>query len=585
MTANELRRKYFSFFEKRGHVVIPSAPLIPENDPTVLFTTAGMHPLIPYLLGEVHPAGKRLVDVQVCLRTDDIDQVGDSFHHTFFEMLGNWSLGDYWKEESISWSYEFLTRELDLDPEKIWVTCFAGDKDAPKDEESAKIWKKLGIAERKILFLGKKENWWGPVGELGPCGPDTEIFYEVSKVSCGQNCRPGDGCGRFFEIWNNVFMEYNKTKEGEYLQLKQRNVDTGMGVDRTTAIVSGLSDDYRVEDLWGPIIKTIEGISQKSYEDNARPQRIIADHLRAAVFIVSEDVMPSNKERGYILRRLIRRAVRFGKVLKIEKPFLDPVVEAVIDTYKELYPYLEKDRKRIKEIISEEEKKFSLALDRGLREIERHKRLDAKTAFFLYETYGFPLELIEEIANEKGQRIDKDIFEEEFRKHQQLSRTTSSGMFKGGLADHSEEVKKLHTATHLLHAALRKILGSHVQQKGSNITAERLRFDFSHPRKLSDQEIREVEDLVNQQIKKGLPVSFEIKTKEEALKEGALAFFAHKYGRKVKVYTIGLNSNDWFSKEICGGPHVSNTSEIGGVKIIKETSAGLGVRRIYAVTA
>ncbi len=587
MKAKVLKQKYLNFFKKRGHAIIPSVPLVPENDPTVLFITAGMHPLVPFLLGEPHPAGKRLVNNQVCLRTNDIDEVGDTTHHTFFEMLGNWSLGDYWKSQAIEWSYEFLTIELRLEPNRIWVTCFEGDRDAPKDTESAEIWMKLGIPKNRIFFYGKKENWWGPAGKTGPCGPDTEMFYDVTGKSHGSDCKPGDNCGRFFEIWNDVFMQYNKTKDGKYQALKQKNVDTGMGVERTVAVLSGFDDDYKVPDLWGKIMLAIETSTKTKYEGNEKAHRIIADHVRAATFAIADGVVPSNKDRGYVIRRLIRRAVRFGKVLGVERPYLVQVSKAVKEIYKDDYPEVEKKWSNIKEAFEEEESKFLSTLARGLKEIEKLGDLDGKKAFFLYETYGFPLELTEEIAKERKQKVDKKVFEQEFEKHRKLSRTASAGMFKGGLADHSEEVKKLHTATHLLHTALRKLLGEHVTQKGSNITSERLRFDFSHQEKLSDEEVKKVEKLINKQIKKDLPVTFETKTLREALDEGALAFFEEKYDQKVKVYTIGDPSASSglppFSREVCGGPHVSRTSEIGSVKIKKQEKVGTGIMRIYAV--
>ena len=584
MRAQVLKERYLKFFKDRGHAVIPSAPLVPEHDPTVLFTTAGMHPLVPYLLGEPHPEGKRLTSVQKSFRTNDVDEVGDTTHHTFFEMLGNWSLGDYWKKEAIEWSYEFLTKELNLDSKRIWVTCFKGDKDAPRDEESADIWMKVGIPKGRIFFHGKEDNWWGPAGETGPCGPDTEMFYDVTQKPHGKNCKPGDNCGRFFEVWNDVFMQYNKTKDGKYEPLKQKNVDTGMGVERTTAVLSGLDDDYKVEDLWGEIRGSIENETETKYEGNERAHRVIADHIRAATFVISDGVIPSNKERGYVLRRLIRRAVRFGKVLNVNKPFVSKISRAVIKTYKDDYPELGRNKDIINEVLQEEEQRFLATLSRGLTQIEKIGKLDGKKAFFLYESYGFPLELTEEIAKEKGQKIDKQIFEKEFEKHRQLSRTASAGMFKGGLADTKEETKKLHTATHLLQAALREVLGSHVQQKGSNITAERLRFDFSHPEKLENEEIKKVEKLINEQIKKDLLVSAESKTLKEAKEEGALAFFGEKYDQKVKVHTIGSSTGSrWFSKEVCGGPHVGRTSEIGRVRIKKQEKIGSNLIRVYAV--
>ncbi len=583
MTAKDLKQKFLNFFKEKGHEIIPSAPLVPENDPTVLFTTAGMHPLVPYLLGEPHPAGKRLASLQKSFRTVDIDEVGDTSHHTFFEMLGNWSLGDYWKKEAIEWSYEFFVNVLSLDPKRLWVACFGGDSDAPKDAESAEIWRSLGISDSRIFFYGKKDNWWGPAGETGPCGPDTEMFYDTTGKTHGKNCKPGDNCGRFFEIWNDVFMEYYKTKEGKFEPLKQKNVDTGMGVERTTAVLSGLDDDYKVEDLWGDILSAIQAETKTKYEGNEKAHRIIADHLRAATFLISDGVVPSNKERGYVLRRLIRRAVRYGRLLGVREPFSTQILSAVIKNYKENYPDLETNIGNIQAVVKEEEEKFFTTLERGLREIDKLGKLDGKNAFFLYETYGFPLELTEEIAKEQGQKIDKGVFEKEFENHKKLSRTASSGMFKGGLADHSEEVKKLHTVTHLLHAALRKVLGEKVEQKGSNITAERLRLDFSHPKKLTESEIKKVQDLINEQVKRNLPVTFETKTLKEALDAGALAFFGEKYGERVKVYTIGDPNGEWFSKEVCGGPHVKSTGEIGRVRIKKQEKIGAGLMRIYAI--
>jgi len=556
MKAKDLKKKYLDFFKERGHAVIPSASLVPENDPTVLFTTAGMHPLIPYLLGEPHPEGKRLANFQRCLRTGDIDEVGDKNHHTFFEMLGNWSLGDYWKKEQIGWSYEFLVKELGLEPKRLWVTCFAGDKDAPRDTESADVWKNLGIPDERILFYGKENNWWGPAGETGPAGPDTEIFYDTTGKSHGPNCRPEDNCDRFFEIWNDVFMQYNKTKEGKYEPLEQKNVDTGMGVERTAAVLSGFDDNYKVPDLWRDILLAIKVSTNTDYKGNEKAQRIIADHVRAATFVISDGVTPSNKERGYVLRRLIRRAVRFGRVLGVKEPFIAKISEAVIKSYKDDYPGLEERRGVIEEVLKGEETRFILTLERGLKEIGKHPVLDGKMAFLLYETYGFPLELTEEIAEEKGQKIDKKVFEKEFEKHKKKSRSASAGMFKGGLADHSKEVIKLHTATHLLHWALREVLGKGVHQEGSNIKKERLRFDFSHKQKLTEEEIKKVEKLINEKVKEDLPVHKSVEDKEKALKSGALAFFRETYPEKVTVYTIGKDpKKNWISKELCGGPH------------------------------
>jgi alanyl-tRNA synthetase len=584
VTARELKQKYLDFFEARGHAVIPSAPLVPENDPTVLFTTAGMHPLVPYLLGEPHPQGKRLASVQKSFRTVDINEVGDTSHHTFFEMLGNWSLGDYWKKQAIEWSYEFLTKELALDPKRLWVTCFSGDRDAPKDNQSATVWKSLGIPDNRIFFYGKEDNWWGPAGETGPCGPDTEMFYDTTGKPHDGNCVPGDNCGRFFEIWNDVFMQYNKTKEGKYEPLRQKNVDTGMGVDRTVAVLSGLDDDYKVPGLWGEILASIENATKSKYEGNEKAHRVIADHIRAATFVIADGVVPGNKERGYVLRRLIRRAIRYGRVLGLEKPFITEISTSVIKSYKDGYPELEEKSGQIKEILSDEESKFLATISKGLSEIEKLESLDGKKAFFLYESYGFPLELTEEIAQDRGQKINKKQFESEFEKHKEKSRTASAGMFKGGLADASKEVIRLHTATHLLHWALRKVLGESVTQQGSNITKERLRFDFSHKQKLTDDEIKKVEILINQKVNENLPVHKSIEEKDEAMKSGALAFFKETYPEKVSVYTIGKDpKKDWLSKELCGGPHVKRTGEIGRVKIKKQDKIGSGLIRIYAV--
>jgi len=598
MTSHELRKKYIEFFKNKGHKEIPSAPLVPENDPTVLFTTAGMHPLVPFLLGEPHPSGKRLVNFQKCVRTGDIDEVGDAFHHTFFEMLGNWSLGDYFKKEAISFSYEFLTKELGLDVNRLHVTCFAGDKDVPKDTESAEIWESLGIPRERIYFLGKKENFWGPVGESGPCGPDTEMHYDITQKPCGPNCNPSDNCGRFSEIWNDVFMEYNKTKDGKYEPLKQKNVDTGMGLERALAVVNNQDDNYQA-DLFLPIIQKIEEISGKKYDEYKRDFRVIADHIKATAFIISDHVIPSNQGHGYILRRLIRRAARKGKALKINHMFTHMLIDTVINIYSQQYPKLKEQSSLIKDVVAKEEEKFQIPLD-GIE----HFRIDLEAAkehglnkkikdismisspgvvsgayvYEMFQTYGVPSDLSIEVIKELGLQFNQAEYDEAFKKHQELSRTASAGMFKGGLADHSEEVTKYHTATHLLHASLRQILGDHVQQKGSNLTAERLRFDFSQPEKLSEDQIKQVEDLVNEKIKENLAVTSEVMDKEAALKSGALAFFGDKYGDKVTVYSVGN-----FSREICGGPHVKSTEELGNFKIIKEESAGAGIRRIYAV--
>ncbi|MGB9911436.1 MAG: alanine--tRNA ligase [Microgenomates group bacterium] len=580
MNSSWLRKKFLDFFIKKGHKVLPNLPLVPENDPTTLFISAGMQPLVPYLLGEPHPLGKRLCSLQRCLRTNDIEKIGDTSHLTFFEMLGNWSLGDYWKEEALSWSYEFLTKVLNLDPKRLYVTIFAGDENAPKDEEAEKIWQKLGIPSSRIFPLGKEDNWW-EAGETGPGGPDSEIFYDTGKSPCGIYCRPGDGCGRFFEVWNNVFMEYNRKPDGTYEKLKQKNVDTGMGVERTGVVLQDKEDVFQI-DVFLPLIEEIEQLSKKRYFENQKSFRIVADHLRAAVFLIADGVLPANIEQGYVLRRLIRRAIRFGKKLDLKEGFSSKIGKAVIATMKEEYPELKNKEESIDQVLTTEEEKFYRLLEKGLRQIEKYSTLDGKIAFWLYETYGIPLEMTEEIAQERGQVIDKEVFEREFRKHQEISRQGGVKKFKGGLADHSPEVIKLHTATHLLQAALRLVLGTHIRQVGSNITPQRLRFDFIHPQPLTKEEIKKVEEIINQKIKENLPVTMKITTLSEAKKEGALAFFGDRYSEKVKVYTIGEEGN-YFSKEVCGGPHVNSTGEIGGVKIVKEESAGAGKRRIYAV--
>jgi len=583
MTAWELKRKFLDFFVKKEHKVLPNLPLVPENDPTTLFISAGMQPLVPYLLGEPHPLGKRLCSIQRCLRTGDIEGVGDVFHLTFFEMLGNWSLGDYWKKESLSWSYEFLTKVLGLDPRRFHVTIFAGDKNAPKDEESEKIWLSLGIPPQRIYLLPKEDNWW-EAGATGPGGPDSEIFYDTRKPPCGSNCRPGDGCGRFFEMWNNVFMEYNRKPDGTYEKLKQKNVDTGMGVERTSVILQGKTDVFQT-DIFAPIVEKIEEISKKKYSSNQRPIRIIADHLRAATFLIADGVLPSNIEQGYVLRRLVRRAIRFGRNLGLQEGFTPKVSQKVVEVMGEEYKELKEKKELIFQVLEEEEKKFYCLLERGLKEAEKYSILDGKIAFWLYETYGIPLEMTEEIAQERGQKIDKKIFEEEFKRHQEVSRQSTKKKFTGGLANHSLVVTKLHTVTHLLQAALRMILGSHIKQVGSNITPERLRFDFTHPQPLTSQQIYQVEEIINQKIKENLPVKMKIMSLREARNKGALAFFGEKYGERVKVYFIGPKKigEKPFSVEVCGGPHVNFTGEIGSVKIVKEEGVGVGKRRIYAI--
>jgi len=598
MTPNQLRKAYLDFFSQKGHAVIPSASLVPENDPTVLFTTAGMHPLVPYLLSEPHPAGKRLTSAQKCIRTGDIDEVGDKTHHTFFEMLGNWSLGDYFKKEAIEWSFEFLTKALCLPLDKLAFTVFDGEEGIPRDDESAEIWKSLGVSEKRVAFLGREDNWWGPAGQTGPCGPDTEMFFWVGAESAPEVFDPKDK--RWVEIWNDVFMQYNKNKEGKYELLTKPNVDTGMGLERTLAVLNGLDDNYRTELFW-PIIKKIEGLSGKKYGEKSdseyinedkqcwvdvrRQFRIVADHARAATMMINDGVLPSNKDRGYILRRLIRRAVSYGQALGIEKNFLAEVATVVVADLGQVYPELIKNAPCIYEALAIEEEKFSKTLVKGLREFEKMFKSDSKIdggeAFILYSTYGFPLELTEELAKERGQQINREQFAAEFKKHQDLSRSGAEQKFAGGLADHSEETTKLHTATHLLQAALRQALGPQVFQRGSNITVERLRFDFSYPEKLTNEQLAEVETIVNRAIQEKLPVVCETLDLVEAKAAGALGVFENKYeklGGKVKVYSIGS-----VSSEVCGGPHVENTSDLGHFKIIKEEAVAAGIRRIKAI--
>jgi len=597
ITAKELREKYFAFFKEKGHSIISSASLVPENDPTVLFTTAGMHPLVPYLMGEKHPGGKRVASAQKCVRTDDIDEVGDAVHHTFFEMLGNWSFGDYFKEDAIRWSWEFLIDKkwLGIDKNRLAISIFAGDDDAPLDEESKKIWLSLGVAEERIAALPKKNNWWGPAGQTGPCGPDTEMFYWSGE---GEAPAKFDGQDdHWVEIWNDVFMQYNKQADGSFEPLKQQNVDTGMGMERTLAVLNGLNDNYRTELFW-PIIEKIEELSGKKYFEYAKEMRIIADHVKASVFMIADGVVPSNTLQGYVVRRLLRRAIRYGRTLGITGNFTADLGSEVtfMETYGEVYKEIKEKKKFIKEQFEQEEAKFSNTLERGLEKfneiLEEYvngelftRWLMSSAVFDLYQTYGFPFEMIKEIAKEKGLEVDeisfKDAelkFQEEMKKHQELSRTASAGQFKGGLADHGEAAIKYHTATHLLHAGLHHVLGEHATQKGSNITAERLRFDFVHPQKMTDEEIRKVEDFVNNAIERDLSVSCEEMSVKEAKDTGAMGLFEGKYGDKVKVYSIGD-----ISREICGGPHVTRTGALGKFKIIKEESASSGVRRIKAV--
>ena len=616
MTPQTIRQTFLDFFRSKGHVVIPSASLIPENDPTVLFTTAGMHPLVPYLLGERHPEGKRLASAQKCVRTDDIDEVGDNRHLTFFEMLGNWSFGDYFKQEAIAWSFEFLTGDagLKLDPQRLFVTVFEGDADAPRDDESIAIWQAqfemrgiaadVGVAERDELARGtsgpriysypKKKNWWGPAGTTGPCGPDTEMFYDTGKphdLAFGPLCHPNCDCGRFVEIWNDVFMQYDKQADGTFKPLAQKNVDTGMGFERISAIVAGVPTVFDT-DLFKNLFTKIAELSGKTYgsdPDTDRSFRVIADHVRASAFIIGDvhAVVPSNVGQGYIVRRLLRRAMREGRKLGMGNAFLEPLALTVIGDYGADYQELETNGARILSEMKKEEEKFGRTLEKGLFELEkmlaRAPAITGEQAFTLFSTYGFPIELTEELLKERGVTVDRSVFEIEFKKHQELSRTASAGAFKGGLADHSGETTRLHTATHLLHAALRKVLGEHVAQKGSNITEERLRFDFSHPDKMTPEQIGAVEDLVNGVIKQDLPVTLQEMTVEEAKMSGAIGLFDAKYGNKVKVYTAGDPNGVFFSKEICGGPHVEHTGELGSFKILKEEAVAAGVRRIKAV--
>ena len=582
MKAIEIRTKYLKYFEKHGHKIIPSAPLIPENDPSVLFTTAGMQPLVPYLLGEKHPEGKRITDYQKCLRTNDIDEVGDNRHLTFFEMLGNWSLGDYFKKESVQMSFEFLTKELGIPAEKLSVTCFAGDEDAPRDEFTAQCWRDAGIPEDRIYFYGKDDNWW-IAGEEGPCGPDTEMFYDTGKPACSENCQPSCDCGKYVEIWNNVFMEYFKSKDGTYTKLKQQNVDTGLGLERMTMLLQGKETPFDTE-LFAPVMDRLKELSKV---DIIESRRIVAEHLRASMMIIADGGRPSNIDRGYVLRKLIRRMARHLNKMQIELSELGNLIELNIDILKELYPELEKNKDTIKQVIIEEKDKFMKTLSHGEKEFEKainkakqenRDVIDGQTIFKLYETYGFPPEITADLAKEQGFKIDNSEFEKLFKEHQEKSRMGSEHKFKGGLAEQNEKTIAYHTATHLLHKALQMVLGDHATQKGSNITTERLRFDFSHPEKMTKEQLQQVEDIVNEQIQRDLPVTCEEMTLEEAKNAGAMGLFESKYGDKVKVYTIGD-----FSKEICGGPHVKHTGELGHFKIKKEESSSAGVRRIKAV--
>jgi len=593
MTADQLREKYLKFFASKGHRIISGASLIPENDPTVLFTTAGMHPLVPFLLGESHPAGRRLTDVQKCVRTGDIEAVGDTSHLTFFEMLGNWSLGDYFKKEAIAWSYEFLTSKdfLGFDPARLSVTVFEGEAGVPRDEESIAIWKSLGIPPEHIHALPKDDNWWGPAGQTGPCGPDTEMFIDTLKPACGPACRPGCRCGKYIEIWNDVFMQYNKNADGRYEPLKQANVDTGMGVERTICMLQGRASVFETE-LFAPLMARIAELSSAPPSDPAvatRASRIIADHLRTATFILGDPkggVKPGNLGANYVLRRLIRRAVRYAKMLGIGPGFACTLAEIVIANYRHVYPELQEKSGVIFTELAAEEERFEKTLVAGQKEFDKisaalkthgQTQLSGRTAFKLYDTYGFPLEITEELAGEQGLSVDRAGFDEAFKKHQELSKQGDK-TFKGGLADHGDATTRLHTATHLLHKALQIVLGPHALQKGSNITPERLRFDFTHPDKMTPEQVSEVERIVNEQIRRNLPITLETMTIEEARARGTTALFAAKYGEQVKVYSAGD-----FSTEVCGGPHAKTTGELGRFKIQKEESSSAGIRRIRAV--
>ena len=582
MKAIDIRNKYLKFFKEHGHAVIPSAPLIPENDPSVLFTTAGMQPLVPYLLGEKHPEGTRLTDYQKCLRTNDIDEVGDNRHLTYFEMLGNWSLGDYFKEEAIAMSFEFLTKELGIPVDKLSVTCFAGDEDCPRDTVTAECWEKAGIPEDRIYYFGKDDNWW-IAGEEGPCGSDTEMFYDTGKPKCSENCNPSCGCGKYVEIWNNVFMEYFKTKDGKYTKLKQHNVDTGLGLERMTMLLQGKETPFDTE-LFKPVMDKLQ---QLAVVDDIASRRIVAEHLRASMMIILDGGVPSNVDRGYILRRLIRWMTRHLRKLQIDLSNLSELIDLNIETLKEMYPELEKNKDRIKSVIIEEKDKFEKTLERGEREFnkiitrlqnEGKDTISGKDLFTLYETYGFPPEVTQELAKEQGYKIDNAEFEKLFKEHQEKSRMGSEQKFKGGLSGNGEMETKYHTATHLLNAALKVVIGKDVHQKGSNITPDRMRFDFSCDHKLTDEEKQKVENLVNEWIKQAIPVTIEEMKKEDAIKSGAECMFIEKYPDIVTVYSIGN-----ISKELCGGPHVKNTSELGKFKIKKEEASSAGVRRIKAI--
>ncbi len=584
---NKLREMYLKFFKDRGHSVIASASLIPEDDPTVLFTSAGMHPLVPYLLGQPHPEGKRLANVQKCVRTTDIDDVGDTTHLTFFEMLGNWSLGDYWKKQAITWSYEFLTSKkyLGFSPEKLSVTVFAGDEDSPTDDEAAEGWRSVGIPDERIYFLGKEDNWW-IAGNSGPCGPCTEMFSEVDEIpKCSPECRPGCYCGHFVEVWNDVFMQYNKLADGSYQPLKQRSIDTGMGVERTLAMLQKVPSVFETE-VFAPLISKIKELSSKQEfsENDERLIRIIADHVRSAVMIMADDrkIGPSNVEQGYIVRRLLRKAIHSADRLGIKQGFMNILAEIVIDMFKDIYGEVERNKEFIMNNLTDEESKFRKTLTKALRRFEKifqdTNTITGADAFLLFTSFGLPLEMTRDLAREKGIKIDVDEFTKQFEEHREISRTATQGKFKGGLAEHTERIVRLHTATHLLQAALRKVLGDEVTQNGSNITEERLRFDFTFSRKLTPEEVQEVEKLVNDIIAQDLEVTQQFLPYDEAIKRGALAFFKENYGETVSVYSVGD-----FSMELCGGPHVENTGVLKKFRITQQKSIGAGLMRIRAV--
>ncbi len=590
LNSEQLRKLYLDFYNSKAHAVIESASLIPENDPTVLFTTAGMHPLVPYLLGEKHPAGKRLTDVQVCVRTGDIESVGDASHCTFFEMLGSWSLGDYFKRDAIAWSYELLLEKLEFDKDRFAVTVFAGDENCPRDDESAKRWEELGISKDNIFYLDKKHNWWGPAGMTGPCGPDTEMFIDTGKPKCSENCSPACDCGKYMEIGNDVFMQYFKNADGSFEPLKNKNVDQGMGLERMLCILNGYKSVFET-DLFSFAIEKLEQLSGKRYgedDDVTKAMRIIADHTRTSTFLLGDrnGVSPSNVDQGYVLRRLIRRAMRYCRAIGVDDGALAELARLYVDKYKNAYPYIKENEERIVLELNSERDKFAKTIEQGLKEFDKVLShlpqgmtvFPGKTAFRLYDTFGFPIEMTEELAKEKGFVLDTEGYKKAFADHQALSKAGAEQKFKGGLADNGVQTARLHSATHLLNAALKTVLNDNsIQQKGSNITAERLRFDFNFPRPLTKEELERVEQLVNGEIAKDVPVKLEEMTVEQAKAAGAIGVFSSKYGEVVKVYTIG------FSKEICGGPHAATTGELGKFRIVKEQSSSAGVRRIKAV--